>query len=76
VLSGAYEFRIDAADTNLPYTPWRILLGVLALVGAGVLAMLIAKRAAPAATAAAVAAPDDATQAIPVSDAAAEDPQR
>jgi flagellin-like hook-associated protein FlgL len=53
VLTGAYEFRIDAADTNLPYTPWRILLGVLALIGASVLAMFIAKRSAQAAPAAA-----------------------
>lgn len=44
VLAGAYEFRVDAADTNQPYTPWRILVGLVALLVAGGLSYLVARR--------------------------------
>ena len=44
VLAAAYEFRVDAADTNWPYTLPRILVGLLALVGAGLIGMFLARR--------------------------------
>lgn len=77
VLAGAYEFRIDAADSNIPNTLPRILLGLVALIAAGLLGFFIKKRnddavlaGVPAgAGAGAAAAPDDdmsATQQIPV----------
>ena len=54
VLAGAYEFRIDAASTDKPYTLPRILVGVLALVGAVLIAKYLGGRsAAKAETAAA-----------------------
>jgi hypothetical protein len=48
VLAGAYEFRVDAADTNKPYTPARILLGLVALLAAGGLSYLVARRSSGA----------------------------
>lgn len=44
VLAGAYEFRLDAADSNVPQTPWRIVLGILIALGAGLLGVSLAKR--------------------------------
>ena len=44
VLAGAYEFRVDAADTNGPYTLPRILVGLLALIGAGLIVMFLGKK--------------------------------
>ena len=43
VLAGAYEFRVDAADTNQPYTGPRILVGLVALVGAGALSYFVGR---------------------------------
>lgn len=45
VLAGAYEFRVDAADTNAPYTLPRILVGLLALIAGGLLVKFIGNRA-------------------------------
>jgi hypothetical protein len=45
VLAGAYEFRVDAADTNLPYTLPRILVGLLALIAGGLLVKFVGGRA-------------------------------
>ncbi len=45
VLAGAYEFRIDAADTNMPYTLPRILVGLLALIAGGLVVKFAAGRA-------------------------------
>jgi hypothetical protein len=77
VLAGAYEFRIDAADSNIPNTLPRILLGLVALIAAGLLGFFIKKRNHDAVLAGvpagagvgAAAAPDadmSATQQIPV----------
>jgi putative membrane protein len=44
VLAGAYEFRVDAADTNQPYTGPRILVGLVALIGAGALSYFVGRR--------------------------------
>ena len=44
VLAGAYEFRVDAADTNQPYTGPRVLVGLVALVGAGSLSYFVGRR--------------------------------
>jgi hypothetical protein len=43
VLAGAYEFRVDAADTNQPYTGPRVLVGLIALVGAGALSYFVGR---------------------------------
>jgi hypothetical protein len=43
-LAGAYEFRVDAADSNAPNTPWRILFGLVFLLGAGGLMVWMGKR--------------------------------
>jgi hypothetical protein len=45
VLAGAYEFRVDAADTNQPNTAGRVIVGLLALLAAGGLSSLVAHRA-------------------------------
>ena len=44
VLAGAYEFRVDAADINQPNTGPRILIGLVALVGAGALSYFVGRR--------------------------------
>lgn len=44
VLAGAYEFRVDAADTNMPYTLPRILVGLLALIAGGLVVKLLGSR--------------------------------
>ena len=44
VLAGAYEFRIDAADTNHPYTLPRILIGLIAMIAAGFAGKALAGR--------------------------------
>ena len=44
VLAGAYEFRIDAADTNHPYTLPRILIGLIAMIAGGFAARALAGR--------------------------------
>lgn len=44
VLAGAYEFRIDPANTEEPATVPRILLGLVALIIAGIIGRVVAKR--------------------------------
>lgn len=44
VLAGAFEFRVDAADTNQPNTGPRILVGLAALLGAGTLSYVVGRR--------------------------------
>ncbi len=44
VLAGAYEFRVDAADTNQPNTGPRVLVGLVALIGAGALSYFVGRR--------------------------------
>ena len=44
VLAGAYKFRVDAADTNLPFTPWRVLTGLLLLLAGGAVALVMQRR--------------------------------
>jgi hypothetical protein len=64
VLAGAYEFRVDAADTNQPNTGPRILVGLVALVGAGALSYFVGRQrgaAGGAAGGAAAAGGDDAS---------------
>lgn len=46
VLAGAYEFRVDAADNNLPNTLPRILIGLLALIAGGLAVRFLGNRAA------------------------------
>ncbi len=48
ILFAAYEFRVDAADTNHPYTLPRILIGLLALIAAGLLGKFLGDRNATA----------------------------
>jgi hypothetical protein len=45
VLAGAYEFRVDAADSNMPYTLPRIIIGLLALIAGGLLVKFVGGRA-------------------------------
>jgi hypothetical protein len=45
VLAGAYEFRVDAADTNQPYTLPRILIGLLAIIAGGLIVKFVGSRA-------------------------------
>jgi hypothetical protein len=45
VLAGAYEFRVDAADGELPKTPWRLLAGIAALAVGGLVATFLTRRA-------------------------------
>lgn len=47
-LFGAYQFMLDPADSNKPNTPWRILLALLFVVGAGFLGKRVADRRAAA----------------------------
>ncbi len=44
VLAGAYEFRVDAADGNLPQTLPRVLIGIALIVVAGVIGVVAARR--------------------------------
>ena len=44
-LFGAYQFMLDPADSNAPNTPWRIVLALLFVVGAGLIGMRVARRA-------------------------------
>ena len=44
VLAGAFEFRVDAADSNQPNTGPRILVGLVALIGAGALSYFVGRR--------------------------------
>jgi hypothetical protein len=44
VLAGAFEFRVDAADTNQPNTLARIFWGLVALLAGGALTVLAARR--------------------------------
>ena len=44
VLAGAFEFRVDAADNNQPTTGTRILIGLIALIGAGALSYFVGRR--------------------------------
>jgi hypothetical protein len=60
VLAGAYEFRVDAADTNQPYTGPRMLVGLLALLLAGGLSYVVQRRS-PQGDAPANAAPAEAS---------------
>lgn len=46
VLAGAYEFRIDAADSNGPNTLPRILVGLLALIAGGLVVKFVGGRSA------------------------------
>jgi hypothetical protein len=48
-LAGAYEFRMDPADTEAPSTLPRVLLSIVLLVGAGLLASVLANRRTAAA---------------------------
>ncbi len=44
VLAGAFEFRVDAADNNQPTTGTRVLIGLIALIGAGALSYFVGRR--------------------------------
>lgn len=52
VLAGAFEFRVDAADNNQPNTGPRVLVGLVALIGAGALSYFVGRRKGADATAA------------------------
>ena len=71
VLAGAYEFRVDAADTNQPNTGPRILIGLVALIGAGALSYFVGRRKGEAAGAAAGAGGEPALAGAAVGSAAA-----
>ena len=43
-LAGAYEFAMDAADTEAPSTDMRVIIGLIALLGAGGLGAWAARR--------------------------------
>jgi hypothetical protein len=71
-LAGAYEFRLDPADTEAPSTIWRLLLAIVLLVAGGFVGnWALSRRPAAAGAAAASASPPGRVDAEAAADAAA-----